>query len=71
VFVRLSARNVLKGKVKSIKHGAVNSEIVLQLPSGLEIVSVITKASAENLGLKEGKEVYAIIKASNVMLGTD
>lgn len=69
--MRLSARNVLKGKVKSIKHGAVNSEILIQLPSGLEIVSVITKASAESLGLKEGKEVYAIIKATNVILGTD
>lgn len=71
MFVRLSARNVLKGKVKSIKHGAVNSEILMQLPSGLEIVSVITKTSAESLGLKEGKEVYAIIKATNVILGTD
>lgn len=69
--MRLSARNVLKGKVKGIKNGAVNSEILIQLPSGLEIVSVITKASAENLGLKEGKEVYAIIKATNVILGTD
>jgi molybdopterin-binding protein len=69
--MKLSARNVLKGKVKSIKHGAVNSEVVLQLPNGLEIVSVVTKASTENLGLKEGKEVYAIIKASNVILGID
>jgi molybdopterin-binding protein len=69
--VKLSARNVLKGKVKSITLGAVNSEIVIQLPDGLEIVSVITKASTENLGLKEGKEVYAIIKATNVILGTD
>jgi molybdopterin-binding protein len=69
--MKLSARNVLKGKVKSIKHGAVNSEVVLQLPNGLEIVSVVTKASTENLGLKEGKDVYAIIKASNVILGID
>jgi molybdopterin-binding protein len=69
--MKLSARNVLKGKVKSIKYGAVNSEVVMELPGGLEIVSVITKASAENLGLKEGKEVYAIIKATNVILGMD
>jgi len=69
--VKLSARNVLKGKVKSIKQGAVNSEIVVQLPGGHEITSIITKASAENLGLKEGKDVYAIIKASNVLLGVD
>jgi molybdopterin-binding protein len=69
--MKLSARNVLKGKVKNIKHGAVNSEVVLQLPNGLEIVSVVTKASTENLGLEEGKDVYAIIKASNVILGID
>lgn len=69
--MKVSARNVLKGKVKNIKHGTVNSEVVLQLPNGLEIVSVVTKASTENLGLKEGKDVYAIIKASNVILGID
>lgn len=69
--VRLSARNMLKGTVKSVNHGAVNSEIVVGLPGGLEVVSVITKASAENLGLTEGKEVYAVIKATNVMIGVD
>jgi len=70
-LLKLSARNVLKGKVKKVQHGVVNSEITMQLPGGTEIVSIITKASAENLGLKEGKDVYAIIKASNVLLGTD
>ena len=61
----------MKGKVKSVEHGSVNSEVVLQLPGGTEIVSIITKTAAQNLGLKEGKEAYAIIKASNVILGTD
>jgi len=69
--MKLSARNVLKGKVKSIKQGAVNSEVVIQLAGGFEIVSVMTKASNQNLGLKEGKEVYAIIKATNVIVGVD
>jgi molybdopterin-binding protein len=69
--LNLSARNVLKGKVKSIKHGAVNSEVSIQLQGGLEVVSVITKTSTEKLGLKEGKDVYAIIKATNVILGVD
>jgi len=69
--MKVSARNVLKGKVKAVNHGAVNSEVVLQLPNGIEIVSIVTKASAENLGLKEGKDVYAIIKATNVILGID
>ena len=70
-MLKLSARNVLKGKVKSIKQGAVNSEVVVQLPGGLEIISVITKTSVENLSLKEGRDVYAIIKATNVILGVD
>lgn len=69
--MKLSARNVLKGKVKSIKAGAVNSEVVVQLPGELELVSIITKTSVENLRLKEGKDVYAIIKATNVILGVD
>jgi molybdopterin-binding protein len=69
--MKVSARNVLKGKVKSVEHGSVNSEVVIQLPGGTEIVSIITKTAAQNLGLKEGKEAYAIIKASNVILGTD
>ncbi|MFX1418153.1 MAG: molybdopterin-binding protein [Promethearchaeota archaeon] len=67
---QISARNVLKGKVKKIVHGAVNSEVIIELPGGIEITSIITKASAERLKLKEGKEVVAIIKATNVMLGT-
>jgi molybdopterin-binding protein len=69
--MRFSARNVLKGKVTSITHGAVNSEIVIELPGGQEIVSVITKASAESLGLVLGKEVCAVVKASSVMLAVD
>ncbi len=69
--MRLSARNVLKGKVKSVNHGAVNSEIVVGLQGGDEVVSVITKASAESLGLAEGKDVYVVIKATNVMVGVD
>ncbi len=65
----ISARNILKGKIKKITHGAVNSEITIELPGGIEIVSIITKSSAERLGLKNGKEVSAIIKASSVMIG--
>ncbi len=70
-MVKLSARNVLKGKVKSVQHGAVNSEVIVQIPGGIEIVSIITKTAAQNLQLKEGKDVYAIVKATNVILGTD
>jgi len=69
--MRLSARNVLKGTVKQVTPGAVNSEVVIELPGGIEVVSIITKTSAEALGLAPGKEAYAIIKASNVMVGVD
>lgn len=69
--MKISARNVLKGTVKTITHGAVNSEIVVELPGGAEVTSIITKTSAESLGLVEGKEVYAVVKASNVMLAVD
>ncbi|MBU6392224.1 MAG: TOBE domain-containing protein [Planctomycetota bacterium] len=66
--MKISARNILKGKVKQVKHGMVDTEVDIELPGGIEIVSVITKYSAENLKLKEGKDVYAVIKASNVMI---
>ncbi len=69
--MKISARNVLKGKVKTIKHGSVNSEITIGLAGGAEIVSIITKKSAQNLGLSRGKGVYAVIKATNVMIATD
>jgi molybdopterin-binding protein len=69
--MKISARNVLKGKVKGVKHGSVNSEVTVQLPGGLEIVSIITKKSVQNLGISKGKQVYAVIKASNVMLAVD
>ncbi len=69
--MKISARNVLKGVVKSVTHGAVNSEVVIELPGGAEIVSVITKSSAESLDLAVGKEVYAVIKASNVMIAAE
>jgi molybdopterin-binding protein len=69
--MKLSARNVIKGKVKRLTPGAVNSEVVVELPGGTEIVSIVTAASATALGLTPGNEVYAVIKASNLILATD
>ncbi len=69
--MRLSARNVLKGKIKQVKAGAVNSEVIVEVSPGVEVVSIITKESAEKLGLANGKQVYAVIKASNVMIAVD
>ncbi len=69
--MKLSARNVLKGKVKQIKSGAVNCEVVIETAGGETIVAIITKHSVESLGLKRGMEAYAVIKASSVMVAVD
>jgi molybdopterin-binding protein len=69
--MKISSRNQLKGVIKLIKKGPVNSEVIVSLPGGNEIVSVITSYSAEKMELKEGSQVYAVIKASEVMIGTD
>ncbi len=70
-MMKISARNVLKGKVKKVTPGAVNTEVVVELPGGGQIVSIITKESAENMQIAEGKDIAAVIKASNVMLAVD
>jgi len=69
--MKISARNILKGTVKQITPGAVNAEIVVQIAGGHEVVSIVTLASVTHLDLAPGKPVYAVIKASNVMLGVD
>ena len=69
--MEISARNSLKGKVKRVLPGAVNTEVTIELANGLEVVSIITKESAERLNLTVGKVVYAVIKASDVMIATD
>lgn len=69
--MKISARNQLKGKVEKVIMGAVNAEVVIRTNGGEELVSIVTKESVESLGLKQGKEVYAVIKASNVMVATD
>ena len=63
----LSARNQFKGTVKSVKLGEVMAEVVVSV-GNLEIVSAITRASAESLGLKPGDEVKAIIKSTEVLI---
>ena len=69
--MKLSARNQLKGKVVEIKEGAVNGTVKIDIGGGNIISSVITMASIKELGLAVGKEAYAIIKASSVMVGID
>lgn len=67
--MQISARNQLKGKVTSVTLGSVMAEVVVTLPDGQEIVSAITRHSAESLNLKNGDEVVAIIKSTEVMIG--
>ncbi len=69
--MRISARNVLKGKIIKVISGAVNTEILLELPGGEQLVSIISKESATKLDLKSGRAAYAVIKASNVMIAVD
>lgn len=69
--MKLSARNVLKGKVKQVEIGAVNAEVLVEIAPDVEVTSIITKRSCENLGLAAGKDAYVVVKASNVMIGTD
>ncbi len=68
--MKISARNVLKGKVKSLHEGAVNTEVVIDV-GGVEVASIITKQSAEVLKLRVGSEVHAVIKASDVMVAVN
>ena len=69
--MRMSARNQLKGKIKTVKPGAVMAEVVVELPDGQEIVSLITLGSAKELDLQPGDSVVAIIKSTEVMVGKE
>ena len=66
----LSARNQFKGKVKTVKIGEVMAEVVVQV-GDLEVVAAITRASTENLKLKPGDAVTAVIKATEVMIAKE
>jgi len=69
--LRFSARNQLQATVRSVKLGAVMAEVIVALPDGQEIVSAITRTSAESLNLKAGDSVVAIIKSTEIMIGKD
>jgi molybdopterin-binding protein len=69
--MQVSARNAIKGKVKKIVPGAVSTEVMLEVAPGIEVVAIITKSSAQGLGLSLGKAVYAVVKATDVMVAVD
>ncbi|AVH71295.1 TOBE domain-containing protein [Nostoc sp. 'Lobaria pulmonaria (5183) cyanobiont'] len=69
--MEVSARNSLKGTIKEIHQGAVNSEVILEIVPGVEVTAIITKESVEHLQLQEGKQAIAVIKASDVIIATE
>lgn len=66
--MRTSARNTLLCKVAEVNHGAVNAEVMLDVGGGIQLVAIITEESVKNLELAPGKEVFALIKSSFVLL---
>ena len=69
--MKVSARNLIPGTVKKVNIGMINAEVVIEAAPGVEIVSIMTKESAEAMGLSAGAKVKAMIKASNVMVVVD
>jgi molybdopterin-binding protein len=69
--MKISARNVFKGKVADVRPGRLNTEVIIEIPGGLQVVAMISKESEETLQLKKGKTAYAIIKSSSVMVAVD
>lgn len=69
--MKISARNHLKGTVKKIIPGIVNTEVTLEIAPGVEVVSIITKSSADQMHLSLGKEAYIVVKATDVMVGIE
>jgi molybdopterin-binding protein len=67
--MEISARNKIKGIIRDIKPGVVMAKITIEIPGGTLLSSVITRDSVDDLRLKAGDEVYAIIKSTEVMIG--
>lgn len=67
--MKISARNQLKGKIVELEKGAVNATVKIDIGGGNVISATISLDSVRDLGLEKGKEAYAIIKATSVMIG--
>jgi molybdopterin-binding protein len=66
--MKISARNALKGKIESVNKGPVTATVKIKVESPGTVTAIITKEAVDDLGLKDGEEVYAIIKATEVMV---
>jgi molybdopterin-binding protein len=69
--LKVSSRNVLKGIVKRVTTGSINTEITLEIVQKVELTSMITRVSAEELELSEGTEAYAVIKSNDIVIAKD
>jgi molybdopterin-binding protein len=69
--MKLSARNVLKGKVVEVEKGQTTAHVRLDIGDGKTITASITNQTVDELGLRSGQQAYAVIKASNVMIAVD
>jgi molybdopterin-binding protein len=69
--MKISARNVLKGKVVGVEKGQTTAHVGIDIGSGKIITASITNGAVDDLGLKSGQEAYAVVKASDVMVGID
>ena len=69
--MKISARNVLKGKIIDVTKGATTAHVKIEIGGRIVVTSSITNAAVEELKLAAGKDAYAVIKASDVMIGID
>ncbi|WP_234730088.1 TOBE domain-containing protein [Acidocella facilis] len=67
--MKLSARNLLQGRVVSVVKGQTTAHVGIDIGNGVIVTSAVTNEAVDNLGLHEGDEAYAVIKASDVMVG--
>jgi molybdopterin-binding protein len=69
--LRVSARNILKGEIVDITKGVTTSHVKIDIGGGTIITAAITNAAADELGLAPGRKAYALVNASDVMVGVD
>jgi molybdopterin-binding protein len=69
--MKLSARNKIKGRITQVTRGATTSHVRLDVGGGTIVTASITNEAVDELGLKDGQQAYAVIKASDVMIGID
>jgi molybdopterin-binding protein len=69
--MKLSARNILPGKVVSVVRGQTTAHVKIEVAPGMTVTSAITNESVDDLGLKVGDKAYAVIKSSDVIVGKD